>query len=163
MDRQHNQTTVYSHLYLPAVLLQQSQIFYATAYYYNAPKWQKIKFFIHIFSPHTSINFSYIQKGCSNRYSPVVAAELSLLHVTVLDSGFATLCFHKCALMVNNFIEFAHFWSIYFLYSYRCNIAISYFTQKTFLSLCSYRVRSCKIAKWYKQFESAFCMKFVLE
>ena len=84
-------------------------LFYATAYYYNAPKWQKIKFFIHIFSPHTSINFSYIQKGCSNRYSPVVAAELSLLHVTVLDSGFATLCFHKCALMVNNFIEFAHF------------------------------------------------------
>ena len=68
-----------------------------------------VRFFIHIFSPHTSINFSYIQKGCSNRYSPVVAAELSLLHVTVLDSGFATLCFHKCALMVNNFIEFAHF------------------------------------------------------
>ena len=64
---------------------------------------------IHIFSPHTSINFSYIQKGCSNRYSPVVAAELSLLHVTVLDSGFAALRFHKCALMVNNFIEFAHF------------------------------------------------------
>ena len=28
--------------------------------------------------------------------------------------------------------------------------------KKTFLSLCSYRVRSCKIAKWYKQFESAF-------
>ena len=48
-------------------------------------------------------------------YSPVVAAELSLLHVTVLDSGFATLCFHKCALMVNNFIEFAHFCQYIFL------------------------------------------------
>ena len=91
------------------------KFFYATAYYYNAPKWQKIKFFIHIFSPHTLINFSYIQKSCSNRYSPVVAAELSLLHVTVLDSGFATLCFHKCALMVNNFIEFAHFCQYIFL------------------------------------------------
>ena len=93
----------------------EESFFYATAYYYNAPKWQKIKFFIHIFSPHTLINFSYIQKSCSNRYSPVVAAELSLLHVTVLDSGFATLCFHKCALMVNNFIEFAHFCQYIFL------------------------------------------------
>ena len=69
----------------------------------------KILLTVYSLSPHTSINFSYIQKGCSNRYSPVVAAELSLPHVTVLDSGFATLRFHKCALMVNNFIEFAHF------------------------------------------------------
>ena len=37
------------------------------------------------------------------------AADLSLHRVIVLDSGFAALRFHKCALMVNNFIEFAHF------------------------------------------------------
>ena len=115
MVRQHNQTTVYSHLYLPAVLLQQSQIFLCHRLLLQCSQWQKIKFFIHIFSPHTLINFSYIQKSCSNRYSPVVAAELSLLHVTVLDSGFATLRFHKCALMVNNFIEFAHFCQYIFL------------------------------------------------
>ena len=75
----------------------------------------KILLTVYSLSPHTSINFSYIQKSCSNRYSPVVAAELSLLHVTVLDSGFATLRFHKCALMVNNFIEFAHFCQYIFL------------------------------------------------
>lgn len=115
MDRQHNQTTVYSHLYLPAVLLQQSQIFLCHRLLLQCSQVAENQIFIHIFSPHTLINFSYIQKSCSNRYSPVVAAELSLLHVTVLDSGFATLCFHKCALMVNNFIEFAHFCQYIFL------------------------------------------------
>jgi hypothetical protein len=31
-----------------------------------------------------------------------------------------------------------------FLYSFRWNIEISYYEQKTFWSLCSYMVRSCK-------------------
>ena len=93
----------------------------------------KILLTVYSLSPHTSINFSYIQKGCSNRYSPVVAAELSLLHVTVLDSGFATLRFHKCALMVNNFIEFAHFCQYIFfihtklLHSTPCNMPLCLF------------------------------------
>ncbi len=117
MGRQHNQTTVYSHLYLPAVLLQQSQIFFMPPLTTTMlPSGRKSNFFIHIFSPHTSINFSYIQKkAAATGIHRFVAAELSLLHVTVLDSGFATLCFHKCALMVNNFIEFAHFCQYIFL------------------------------------------------
>ena len=45
-------------------------------------------------------------RGIANRQIGVIELDL--------DSGFATLCFHKCALMVNNFIEFAHFCQYFF-------------------------------------------------